>query len=144
MTFAGDLGANLDAADAVYNGINQAIDGWIDAQGLDVDEPASVYSPVWHPEPESFVDLDVAELAAVVWCTGFASDYRWLHAPVFDGAGHVIHVRGVTDVDGLYFVGLPWLHTWGSGRFASVAEDAQFVVEDLLRRCGRSRLSAAS
>ena len=42
--------------------------------------------------------------------------------------GQVIHRRGVTDVPGLYFLGLPWLHTWGSGRFHGIARDAEHIV----------------
>jgi putative flavoprotein involved in K+ transport len=38
-----------------------------------------------------------------------------------------VHARGVTAVGGLYFLGLPWLHTWGSGRFSGVAADAEFL-----------------
>jgi putative flavoprotein involved in K+ transport len=38
-------------------------------------------------------------------------------------------VRGVTAQPGLYFLGLPWLHTWGSGRFSGVARDACFLAE---------------
>jgi putative flavoprotein involved in K+ transport len=30
---------------------------------------------------------------------------------------------------GLYFVGLLWLHTWGSGRFGGVARDAKYLSE---------------
>ena len=141
LSFADDLGANLDHADAVYNGINRGIDEWIERRGIDVAGPPSVYEPQWRPEPGDPAELAVDEVAvdevavddvaAVVWATGFRSDYRWLNAPVFDGAGHPIHLRGVTDVAGLYFVGLPWLHTWGSGRFAAVADDAEFVVAAL-------------
>ena len=40
-----------------------------------------------------------------------------------------MHVRGVSPVPGLYFLGLPWLHTWGSGRFSGVARDALFLAE---------------
>jgi putative flavoprotein involved in K+ transport len=29
----------------------------------------------------------------------------------------------------MYVVGLPWLHTWGSGRFAGVARDARHLAE---------------
>ena len=32
---------------------------------------------------------------------------------------------------GVYFLGLNWLHTWGSGRFLSVAEDVEHVVENI-------------
>jgi putative flavoprotein involved in K+ transport len=34
----------------------------------------------------------------------------------------------VTDAVGLYVIGLPWLHTWGSGRFAGVARDAEYLA----------------
>ena len=37
----------------------------------------------------------------------------------------------MTDVSGLYFIGLPWLHTWGSGHFSGVARDAQHVVSKI-------------
>jgi putative flavoprotein involved in K+ transport len=35
----------------------------------------------------------------------------------------------VTAVPGLFFVGLPWMHTWGSGRFLGVAADAEHVAQ---------------
>lgn len=35
----------------------------------------------------------------------------------------------MTSVPGLYVLGLPWLYTWGSGRFAGIARDAGYVVE---------------
>ena len=52
--------------------------------------------------------------------------------PVFDGRGTVGHHRGVTAVDGLHFLGLPWLHTWGSGRFAGLTRDAEHVVDHVV------------
>jgi putative flavoprotein involved in K+ transport len=136
MVFAADLERSLDAADAVYNGINQLIDDWIERNGLEAGEP-SRYQPVWRPDGYTGSQLDPAGLAAVVWATGFSRDYRWLHAGVFDGAGHPQHLRGVTALDGLYFIGLPWLHTWGSGRFAGLARDAEHLAGRL--RAGHRR-----
>jgi len=52
-----------------------------------------------------------------------------VHVGAFDGAGRPTHTRGVTSVEGLYFLGLPWLHTWGSGRFAGIARDAEHVAD---------------
>jgi putative flavoprotein involved in K+ transport len=127
LKFAGDLAANLDNADAVYNGINAMIDEYIATRELDVAVPPSRYEPLWEP-PTGPTRLDATELAAVVWATGFRRDYSWLHAGVFDGSGHVQHVRGVTAVPGLFFLGLPWLHTWGSGRFAGIEVDAQHLA----------------
>ncbi|MCU1657541.1 MAG: hypothetical protein JWO57_2197 [Pseudonocardiales bacterium] len=138
LVFAGDLQRSLDAADAVYNGINELIDAYIAAEGIVAGEP-SRYAPVWRPPDSNGSRVAVTELAAVVWATGFTRDYRWLHAGVFDGAGHPQHLRGVTGIDGLYFIGLPWLHTWGSGRFAGIELDAHHLAEQLRSRYQRGR-----
>lgn len=134
LTFAADLAANLDAADAVYNGINGLIDEHIRVHGITTEQGPSRYEPVWRPTASGGDSIAAGDLAAVVWATGFRRDDRWLHAGVFDGSGHPVHERGVTSVRGLYFVGLPWLHTWGSGRFAGIEVDARFVAEQLLAR----------
>nr|MBA3731062.1 FAD-dependent oxidoreductase [Gammaproteobacteria bacterium] len=42
--------------------------------------------------------------------------------------------RGVTREPGLYFLGLPWLYTWGSGRFSGIARDAGYLVERIKDR----------
>jgi putative flavoprotein involved in K+ transport len=36
----------------------------------------------------------------------------------------------------VYFLGLPWLYTWGSGRFSGVARDAEYVAEHIKARAG--------
>ncbi|HEY0818285.1 MAG TPA: MSMEG_0569 family flavin-dependent oxidoreductase [Rhizobacter sp.] len=129
LRFAPRLREVLDQADRTYNGINASIDRYIDEQGLQA-PPASVYDPVWQPtEERETLSLKDAGITSVVWCIGFAPDFRWLDAPVFNGRGHPVHERGITRVPGLYFIGLPWLHTWGSGRFSGVARDAAFVVQ---------------
>jgi putative flavoprotein involved in K+ transport len=56
-------------------------------------------------------------------------DFHWVQIPIFDGQGYPGHDRGVTAVPGLYFVGLPWLYTWGSGRFSGIARDVQYVAD---------------
>jgi len=65
----------------------------------------------------------------VVWATGFRSDYRWIEAPVLDDSGVPIHRRGVTSTPGLYFLGLPWLHTRGSALIGWVGRDAAYLAE---------------
>jgi putative flavoprotein involved in K+ transport len=39
-------------------------------------------------------------------------------------------------VRGAYFIGLPWLYTWGSGRFSGVARDAEHLIEHIKTRIG--------
>ena len=134
LRFAPDLVSNLAHADRIYNGINASIDRYIDAHGIAA-PPASVYTPVWQPghERES-LNLREAGITSIVWCIGFQPDFGWLDAPVFNGRGHPGHVRGVTAQPGLYFIGLPWLHTWGSGRFSGVARDALYLAEQIEAR----------
>ncbi|GAA0605360.1 MSMEG_0569 family flavin-dependent oxidoreductase [Sporichthya brevicatena] len=130
VRFGTDLAANLDAADAVSESIKDSIDAWIDAAGVDAPTEAR-YVPVWTPPADAALTLDLADagVSAVVWSTGFTRDYTWIEAPVFDGRGHPVHTRGETTCPGLYFLGLPWQWTWGSGRFCGVGADAEHLAE---------------
>jgi len=57
-------------------------------------------------------------------------DFKWVEFPeVFDQRGYPIYKRGVTEEKGLFFLGLPWLHTWGSGRFSHVGQDAVYLTQ---------------
>ena len=129
LYFKENLRASLDAADAVYNGINASIDKYIEKNAIDAGEPG-VYTPAWAPREERpRLNLRAAGIGSIVWCIGFAPDFSWLDAAVFNGRGQPGHVRGVTAQPGLYFLGLPWLHTWGSGRFSGVARDARYLLD---------------
>ncbi|SEO45618.1 MSMEG_0569 family flavin-dependent oxidoreductase [Trujillonella endophytica] len=133
LTFAGDLAANLDNADRVNDNALDLVDRHIAAAGIDVPtEPR--YVPVWAPGPDHPTTLDAGRIAAVVWCIGFSSDWSWVHLPAFDGRGYPTHTRGVTSVPGLSVLGLPWLHTWGSGRFSGIARDAEHLAGHLGRQ----------
>jgi putative flavoprotein involved in K+ transport len=138
ICFAPDLAANLDQADAVYCRIRASIDAWIREQGLEAPQEAP-YTPCWQPGPAADPGLNLRRepLAAVIWCTGYQSDFRWIDVPVFDGSGQPAHNRGVTQSPGLYFLGLPWLHTWGSGRFCGVADDAEYLASLIAVRLQR-------
>ncbi|HVR48197.1 MAG TPA: MSMEG_0569 family flavin-dependent oxidoreductase [Pseudorhodoferax sp.] len=144
LRFAPRLKQVLDQADRTYNGINASIDQYIAAKGLDA-PPASVYAAVWEPEGErATLSLAASGITSVVWCIGFAPDFGWLDAPVFNGRGHPVHTRGVTAVPGLYFLGLPWLHTWGSGRFSGVARDARYLADHIAEHVAESSRPAAA
>lgn len=129
LSFAGDLAANLDNADAVAEGIKDAIDAHIAKRGIDAPVQAR-YTPVWAPDADHPRTLDLREagIGSVIWSTGFVRDHRWIEVPVFDGRGYPMHWRGVTGCPGLYFLGLPWQHSWGSGRFEAVGRDAEFLA----------------
>ncbi|GAC1524895.1 MAG: MSMEG_0569 family flavin-dependent oxidoreductase [Ramlibacter sp.] len=139
LSFRPSLARALDRADEVYNGINARIDAYIAQQGIDA-PPGRPYEPLWSPAGErTDLDLEASGITSVVWCIGFSPDFSWVDAPVFNGRGHPQHVRGITRQPGLYFLGLPWLHTWGSGRFSGVASDAQYLAEAIAASCGPTR-----
>jgi putative flavoprotein involved in K+ transport len=76
-----------------------------------------------------FEDGTTLDVSSVIWATGFELDHSWIDVPVFDDAGNVVHHRGVTDAPGLYFLGLPWLHTRGSALLGWVKDDAQHIAD---------------
>ena len=129
LSFAPNLTENLDSADTTFNGINAGIDAFIERHGIDA-PPGSRYEPLWSPPHErTSLDLEASGIGSIIWCIGFTPDFSWLDAPIFNGRGYPAHTRGVTPQEGLFVVGLPWLHTWGSGRFSGVARDAEYIVE---------------
>ncbi len=77
----------------------------------------------------TFADGSELDVDAVIWATGYRSDYDWIDVPVFDQDGRVRHRRGVTDSPGLFFLGLYWQHTRGSALLGWVKDDAEFISE---------------
>jgi putative flavoprotein involved in K+ transport len=82
-----------------------------------------------------FADHGLLEdVGVVVWATGYRSDYAWIHIPGVVREGHVVHRRGVTEVSGLYFLGLSWQHTRGSALLGFVDDDAAWLADRVASR----------
>jgi putative flavoprotein involved in K+ transport len=133
---ADDLALCLDRADQVSESIKTSIDGFIAKKAIDAPEERR-YQPPWSPPQERpELDFRAAGVTSIVWCIGFRTDYSWIDLPLFNGRGQPTHIRGVSPVSGIYFLGLPWLFTWGSGRFSGVARDAEYLAEHIKARIG--------
>ena len=78
-----------------------------------------------------FEDGTELEVDAVIWATGYRPDYPWIKAPVLDDDGRPRHRRGVTDVPGLYLLGLTWQYTRGSALIGFIRADAEFIAESI-------------
>ena len=73
--------------------------------------------------------LDVSN---VIWCTGYRNGFDWIDLPVFDDNHQPVHERGiVTDIPGLYFVGLFFLHAMWSETITGVQPDVQHIINHL-------------
>jgi putative flavoprotein involved in K+ transport len=92
-----------------------------------------------------FADHSLLEdVGVVVWATGYRSDYAWIQVPGVVREGHVVHRRGVTEVPGLYFLGLSWQHTRGSALLGFVNDDAAYLADRIASASSRPRRRSGS
>jgi putative flavoprotein involved in K+ transport len=89
------------------------------------------------PSPAA-LDLSANRIRTVIWATGFVRDYRWLHVPVLDVAGEIIHTGGVTPSLGLYVIGLRFLRRRDASFISAVSSDATELALEI-----QAHLSAA-
>jgi putative flavoprotein involved in K+ transport len=136
LMLAPDLEENLAKADSYALELMRKIDDFVLQTGLEA--PAghdAASATTGEPSsPYSTLNLAAAEIASVIWATGYAYEFGWIHLPVFDVAGYPVHRRGVTAAPGLYFMGLPWLHTRKSALLFGAGEDAAFIASAILER----------
>jgi putative flavoprotein involved in K+ transport len=77
-----------------------------------------------------FQDGRALRTEAIVWATGFRSDYSWIRVPeAVDEHGVPIHRRGVTPAPGLYLLGMHNQYSRGSSLVGFVRHDAAFIVD---------------
>jgi putative flavoprotein involved in K+ transport len=80
------------------------------------------------------------EVANVIWCTGFRSDFGWIDLPVFGEDGQPVHDRGVVSSEpGLYFVGLVFLYSLSSDVLPSRMRDAKYIAKHIASRARGDR-----
>ncbi|GAA4697592.1 putative flavoprotein involved in K+ transport [Promicromonospora umidemergens] len=98
----------------------------------------ALHERVTYAEGESvrFADDTTLNVDAVVWATGFLTDFSWIQIPgALDESGSPAHHRGVSTISGLYFLGLPWMHTTGSALLGFVWRDAAHLAATIQARC---------
>ncbi|MPQ25509.1 flavin-containing monooxygenase [Bacillus paralicheniformis] len=79
-----------------------------------------------------FKDSSTLEVNNIIWATGFRNPLCWIKIKgVLDKEGQIIHHRGVSPVEGLYFIGLPWQHRRGSALLQGVGNDAEYIVKQM-------------
>jgi len=122
------LAANLAKADRFFDErYRTIIDTLIEKGGIDAPPDDRVPFP-YDPPEQATVDLEAAGISTILWASGYRPDYSWIEVPIFDELGFPRHVRGVTDVPGLYFLGLLWQHTQASATLFGVGLDARHLA----------------
>ena len=138
MHFRPDLAANIAAGDANYLSVLDTADAYAAAHGLDL--PPEPEARIIGPDPDCvrnpLLQLNLAEagITSIVWATGFALDFGWLQLDAFDERGRPEHDRGVSNVPGLYFLGLAWLSRRASPFIWGVWHDAEYLAGHIAAR----------
>jgi putative flavoprotein involved in K+ transport len=135
LHFGDDLETTLRGGDRSLEEFVARIDAHVARTGgLDVEpvEPAPekpcVPAPTIAHSP-TLLDARADRIGSVIWATGYSFDFSWIELPeVFDSAGAPIHSRGIAEIPGLYFLGLPWLHKRKSSFLFGVGEDAAHIA----------------
>jgi putative flavoprotein involved in K+ transport len=143
LILAPDLHETLEKVDQFEINALQQIDDYIDRAGLEVpvEDVRKLYDG-YSQELTTALDLRVCGISTVIWATGYAFDYSLVKLPVLDGDGYPIQKRGVTRFDGLYFLGMPWIHNRKSGILFGVGDDAAYLAEQIAAR-STARLAIA-
>jgi putative flavoprotein involved in K+ transport len=130
LSFHDDLAKNLENADEVAKRIADNIESYIRKNDIGAPADDNLHSD-YLPPSITELDLNRTGITSVVWATGFNLDYDWIQLPVTDNSGFPLQERGVSPEEGLYFLGLNWMNTWGSGRFYHVGRDAEYLAQKI-------------
>ena len=140
--FADDLNLKVAESDAAGRTFKAAVDTLISDRGLDAPAPdptntddGRITDGGPYPVPGE-IDLAARGISTVIWATGFGCDYDWIAMPVLDDRGFPRQHRGVSDVQGLYFCGQHWLHTFASGGFHGLGDDPAHIADHIGTRLG--------
>ena len=131
--FSGGLRNQCTLADLKMNRLLGGIDEWILENGYDEPRPPERGRPTEVGEVPLTLDLASGEIATVVWATGFRPDYSWLHVPVLDHKGRVLHDGGVVvGSPGIYLIGTTFLRRRKSSFIHGAGDDAEDLSDHLV------------
>jgi putative flavoprotein involved in K+ transport len=87
----------------------------------------------------TFANGASADVAAVIWATGYRDDSAWVAIPeVKDAHGDFVQQQGLSPVPNLYFIGRSWQRSRGSALLMGVGADAQDLTAQIVQHLGRA------
>jgi len=76
-----------------------------------------------------FKKKNISTIKNIVWATGYRPNFKWIEGLELDGDSYPKNYRGVSNIEGLYFIGLPWMYTRGSATLGGVSKDANYLAK---------------
>jgi putative flavoprotein involved in K+ transport len=135
LVLAPDLQETLAKVDQFEIDALRKVDDYIARMGLHAfPETIPTLRDGYEQELITELNLRASGISTVVWATGYAFDFSLVKLSVVDRDGYPIQMRGVTKYEGLYFLGLPWLHSRRSGILFGVGDDAAYLAAHIAAR----------
>jgi putative flavoprotein involved in K+ transport len=138
IEIAPDLAESVAKGDAYYATFLDMVDAHVAQRGLDLpEEPAAraaLPDPACLTTPLLRLDLRAEGIGAAIWATGYGLDFGWIDLPAFDARGEPLHYHGISEVPGLYFLGLQWLSRLKSSFLSGVGDDAADLAGHIAAR----------
>jgi putative flavoprotein involved in K+ transport len=132
-----DAATHIKFADDFSKKVKEMINQYIQKSELDAPSPEEDHDD--DPDESASCATNITTLnltenniTSIIWTTGFGGDFSYLKLPVFDDNGTLKHTDGISDIQGLYFLGLPWLRRRKSGIIPGIKDDAGFIAEKIL------------
>jgi putative flavoprotein involved in K+ transport len=76
-----------------------------------------------------FENNKISTIKNIVWATGYRPNFKWIEGLELDENSYPKNHRGVSNIEGLYFIGLPWMYTRGSATLGGVSKDATYLAD---------------
>ncbi len=123
-----DLAENLEYGDASFDQrLRPLCEAYIAATG---DAYPAHESVTYAFDPPEVTELELSDegVSTVLWSSGYRPGFGWIGLPVVDELGLPIQADGATPVDGLTFIGTPWLVDMGSANLVGLVRDAETLA----------------
>ena len=135
LIIAPDLKETLVAVDQLEIDTLKLVDDYIVRAGL-VAPPETVpqLRDAYEQEVITELNLEEAGISTIIWAIGYLADFSFEKLPVIDADGYPRQKRGVSEYEGLYFLGMPWLHNRRSGILFGVGDDAAYLAAHIAKR----------
>jgi putative flavoprotein involved in K+ transport len=136
--FRNNLAENIAFGDMFSSQVKQGVDQFIAATGWpagppETDEADIPDESIMNTDPITRLDCSEKNITSIIWATGFTCDWSWVRLPVFNTHGLPIHSNGISPVNGVYVIGLPWLRNLKSSLIYGTADDAAEITKAIVQ-----------
>ncbi|ESK36594.1 hypothetical protein P256_02506 [Acinetobacter nectaris CIP 110549] len=136
ISFEKDLADSIHEGEDAYLKLLNKADTFIKNNGLSLPEDPEAHilleDPLCITHPILSLDIITENIRNIIWASGFTYDYSWLNLDILDSSSCPKHRNGITDMAGVYFLGLPYLTGRGSSFIWGVWHDAKRIAEHML------------